>query len=261
MSLPTRHSVTRQRVPLGTTTIAVQVLGAGPPLLLVHGLSGSARWWRYNADALASQFRVYLIDLAGFGASRGQRFVLSVAGESLLALMDRLEIERASLIGHSMGGAVVADVAATYPERVERLVLVDAALMPFEMPLFAHAYRLLHEGRRLPLAFLPVLATDALRAGPGTLLRAALEIRAIDARATLEHIRAPTLLVWGERDLLVPLALGRALHQAIPASELVVLTGAGHNAMWDCPLGFNRAVLGFLTGQSAVACERSIGCR
>src|SRR3954447_23730232 len=105
MSTKNISQLERRRVRLGPATIAYEVAGAGPPVVLVHGLSGSSRWWRRNIGALTPHRRVYVVDLIGFGASRTRApFVLAEAAGSLTRWMDQLELERVSLVGHSMGG-------------------------------------------------------------------------------------------------------------------------------------------------------------
>jgi pimeloyl-ACP methyl ester carboxylesterase len=215
--------------------------------VLVHGLSGSSRWWARNVGVLAECFRVHIVDLIGFGSSRdGHRFVLSEAADYLALWMDRLEIKRASLIGHSMGGFISAELAANMPDRVERLVLVDAVALPFERSHAQHLLGLAQGLRRLPIGFLPILLTDAYRAGPITILRAARELLATDIRGKLARIHAPTLVLWGANDAVVPLELGQRLAAALPNAGLVVIEDAGHNPMWDRADAFNRVVLDFL---------------
>src|SRR3954451_4790444 len=95
----------RRRAKIGPATIAYEVAGAGPPVVLVHGLSGSSRWWRRNIGALTPHRRVYVVDLIGFGASRARYpFALPEAASYLIGWLDRLELDRVSLVGHSMGG-------------------------------------------------------------------------------------------------------------------------------------------------------------
>ncbi|HMQ35371.1 MAG TPA: alpha/beta fold hydrolase [Chloroflexaceae bacterium] len=236
------------RVRLGPHTVGYGVAGAGPPVVLVHGLSGSTRWWRRNVPALAARLRVYVVDLVGFGASRGSRFALAEAAGLLAAWMDAVGLGRAGLVGHSMGGYVVAELAAARPELVARLLLLDAAVLPFCRSFAQHGLGLARELLQLPPAFLPVLVGDALRAGPLTVWAAAQEVMRADLSAKLGHISAPTMVIWGARDRVVPLALGRALADALPRSELAVIEGAGHNAMWDRPDAFNRLALRFLAG-------------
>jgi pimeloyl-ACP methyl ester carboxylesterase len=165
--------------------------------------------------------------------------------------MDHVGLHRASLIGHSMGGFIAADLAAETPARVDRLVLVDAVALPVERTRWRQALGLLHGLWRLPLGFLPILFADAHRAGPTTILRAARELLTADIQTKLNHIAAPTLLVWGEGDAIVPVELGERLAQTLPSARLVVLPGAGHNPMWDRAEDFNRVVLDFLTADDA----------
>jgi pimeloyl-ACP methyl ester carboxylesterase len=240
--------VERRHAQVGPVSIHYQVAGSGAPLVLIHGLSGSCRWWGRNIDSLARQFHVYVVDLVGFGASRnGHPFVLDKAASTLVRWMDQVGIERAGLVGHSMGGHIAAELAADFPERVDRLMLVDAAVLPFDQNYLQHTFGLLNELRQLPLSFLPILFTDALRAGLTTLWRAASELLIRDMLAKLAKIQAPSLVVWGERDALLPLELGKQLARHMPGHELVVIKGAGHNPMWDCPCAFNQVVMDFMS--------------
>jgi pimeloyl-ACP methyl ester carboxylesterase len=242
--------VVRLSTPRGLASLSYQVTGAGTPLLLVHGLAGSCRWWAKNVPDLSRSFRVYAIDLIGFGRSRARRtaprFVLDEAAAILLAFMDRMDIERASIVGHSMGGHIAVMLAAEAPERVARLVLVDAAVLPIGRGRPGHLVGLSTAFLRFPIGFLPVLILDTLRAGPATIWRAARELLASDIRDTLRRIDAPTLIIWGERDTIVPHRLGYELAASLPGATLLVIPGAGHNPMWERPKPFNRAVLDFL---------------
>ena len=237
----------QRRIEVDGDPVHYQIAGAGEPVVLVHGLSGSTRWWGCNVPALARHFRVYVVDLIGFGQSRGRRpFVLAEAGDFLARWMEVAEIGRASIIGHSMGGLIALDLASEFPDRVEKLVLVDAAVLPRKAGYAPHALGLLRALRHMPLGFLPILVTDAWRAGPVTILEAARDLLTADVRPELAQVRAPTLLVWGEHDALVPLVIGKEVRAALPSAKLVVLRGAGHNPMWDRADAFNRVVLGFL---------------
>jgi pimeloyl-ACP methyl ester carboxylesterase len=236
----------RRRV--GNDEIAYREVGAGPPLVLIHGLSASGWWWSRNLDALARHFHVHVIDLVGFGRSRnGGRFVLTQAADQIVRWMDALGMPKASVVGHSMGGFIAAELAARQPARVDRLVLVDAAVLPLSKHPLRLAGGALGFLRYAPVTFTPILLTDAVRAGPITLLRASWQLLSADLRDVLPQIAAPTLVVWGERDSLVPLALGRDLAARLPGARLVTFPGVGHNPMWDRPHEFNRVVLDFLT--------------
>ncbi|HEX5692121.1 MAG TPA: alpha/beta hydrolase [Roseiflexaceae bacterium] len=254
-------SITFRRTRVGSATIAYQEAGDGPPVVLIHGLSGSSRWWARNIGPLAERFHVYVIDLIGFGDSRGgQRFMLDKAADYLARWMDQLGITRSSLVGHSMGGYIAAELAADAPERVERVVLVDAAALPFEQSFGWHFASMLRELQHLPPDFFPTLLFDALRAGPATLWDAATALMRADLRPKLERIAAPTLVVWGERDAIVPLALGKQLTRLLPEREMLVIKNAGHNPMWDCPQAFNREVAAFLLGSEQGSTPREVAC-
>ena len=242
--------VSQHEVQVGGHSVRYQAAGAGDPVILVHGLSGSTRWWSRNLAALAAHHRVYLVDLPGFGALRRHehRFALAEAASWLWAWMEALDLRQAHLVGHSMGGYICLRLAADCPSAVRCLVLVAPAGVPSGRSLIGHLIPL---GRTLRYAtprFLPVLASDALRAGPVTLWRAAQQILAEDVRQYLASITARTLLVWGERDVLVPPSLGRVLRAEIANSRLLILPGAGHVPMFDRPAEFNAAVLKFFAG-------------
>ena len=237
----------RQRVRVGDAVIAFRVGGVGPPVVLIHGLSGSGRWWARNVEALARCCRIYAVDLIGFGESRRrQRFVLADAAALLAAWMDQVGLDRAAVVGHSMGGFVAAELAADFPKRVARLVLVAPAILPYQRRLWQPTRGLVGLLRRLPVGFLPLLVADAVRAGPITVPSAARQLLTADLRPKLGQIAAPTLVVLGERDTLVPLAFGHRLADALPNAELVVIPDAGHNPMWERPEAFNRMMLKFL---------------
>jgi pimeloyl-ACP methyl ester carboxylesterase len=189
--------VERVYVRVGAGTLYAELSGVGPPLILVHGLGGSTRWWARDVPALARSCRVHAIDLLGFGRSRGQRFVLRDAAGLLVGMMDRLGLARASVVGHAMGGWIAANVGAHFPERVERLVLVDSAALPLERLSLRQAWRMVRGLPRLPLTLLPVLGADAPRAGLVTLIKALRELLGMDIRRELARIEAPTLILWG----------------------------------------------------------------
>jgi pimeloyl-ACP methyl ester carboxylesterase len=237
----------RTRADPGLPVVSADV-GAGPPLVLLHGLAGSARWWARNIPRLAQAFRVIAIDLPGFGASpRGDRLALEEATGQLAITMDRLGIERASVIGHSMGGLIAGGLAADRPKSVDRLVLVDAAFLSLGrsrlVPLSGSAVTL----RWTAPSLLPVLIADGLRSGPGRLTSASIQLLRADWRAKLPLIKAPTLVIWGEHDAICPVAIGRRIVSLVANSHLVVVEGAAHNPMWERPEEFDREVLGFLT--------------
>lgn len=229
---------------LGKTRIYSEVLGAGQPLVLVHGLGGSTRWWSRNSGALAQHHEVHLIDLAGFGRSSGS-FVLCEAAQQLAEWTRLRGLGRVHMIGHSLGGYIAACLAASHPEVVDKLVLVSAALSSPDLP--RGGARM--QGPPVPLSMMPVVLGDVARAGIGVMARVAYELVRADVRQTLARVRARTLLVWGEHDGAVPLSVGRAAVRQIPGARLAVICDAGHTPMWEQPLAFNHTVLSFLAGR------------
>jgi len=214
------------------------------PLVCVHGLAGSSRWWTPVVPALSERFDVHLVDLPRF------RFLSRVRPSDAAAWLGRwlddAGLDAPVLVGHSLGGLISAQLAAREPGRVHRLVLVDPAGMP--------------RGRLLPLEplavanalaavrprFFSTLVGDALRWGPDALLRGGLYALGTDVRVDLESIRAPTLVVWGEHDVIMPRRLAEAWRDAIPVARLAVLPDAGHVPMVESPSAFVGALFDFL---------------
>ncbi len=248
----TRIELSRREVRVGGSPARYEVAGEGEPVVLVHGLSGSTRWWSRNVGALSERYRVYLVNLPGFGVGRRARprFVLAEASSWLLAWMEAVGLERAHLVGHSMGGYLCLRLAASRPEVVRKLALVDPAGVPPGRTMLGHLVPLLLAARHGAPSFVPVLVRDAIYAGPFTLLRAARDLLAEDVREDLRRVEAPTLLVWGEKDVLIPPSVGDLMREEIPQASLLVIEGAGHNPMFDRPGEFDAALLAFLGGET-----------
>ncbi|MEY4388438.1 MAG: hypothetical protein RLZZ432_157 [Chloroflexota bacterium] len=268
----------------GTESVVAEAGRAGDPaLLLVHGFGGSTFGWRTAMAPLAARgWHVIAIDLPGFGLSAkdwGRDYGHEAQARFALAVLDRLGVERAVLVGHSMGGNVVAWMAALAPERVAGLVLVDAAILspaagapvadegPAAALLAAPPLRRL--GR---IAIRSLFTADTF----GTLLRSAFAVQgaatpqtvagyAASARlerwdlALLGIVRdgggnllprpieeivgtTPTLILWGAADSWVPLGRGEALRAVLPAARWVVLPGVGHVPFEEAPDAFEGAL-------------------
>lgn len=244
-------NISKRTIQVDGWPIHYEVAGAGEPMVLVHGLSESTRLWYRNLPALAERYRVYLIDLPGFGAMRKFRrqFDLKQSGAWLEGWMRAVGLETAYLVGHSMGGYISMAVAARHPEKVRRLVLVDSIGIHFDLPVKRLVYPALKAIARTMPAFWTCIGYDYLRAGPLMVLNASRQIITLDTSDVLAAVRVPTLVIWGENDDLVPFSLGRQLHERLAGARLFVLAGANHFCMFEQPCEFNRALLAFLQGQ------------
>lgn len=244
--------VERRQVEVLGRRVTYKVSGpaSADPVILVHGLAGSTRWWAKTIPALAREYRVYMVDLPGFGSMRHfpGGFVLEDAASWLVAWMQALGLQRAHLVGHSMGGYISLKVAAHHPEAVNCLVLVDPAGVPSGRPVHGHILPLMSQSIFSGPRLLPIMLRDALRAGPRTIWRASTDLLSRDVREDLHVVHAPTLLIWGEKDPLVPVFLGHVLRREIHGSRLYIVKGARHVPMLEKPRQFNRALLAFFSG-------------
>lgn len=247
MEIGSQVKTEQQRLQVGSTTVRYEIAGAGKPIILVHGLAGSTRWWAQNINALAAHFQVHLVDLSGFGSEHGHaHFVLNQAAQFLAHWMDSLQIERADIIGHSMGGRIAAEFAADFPQRVKRLVLVAPAILPFGRGYTQQSWGMVQAIRRVPVPVLRMALSHTLRTGVIPILNLGRKLFTTDILDKLAQIQAPTLLIWGEYDTVVPVAVDEILHQHLHTYRFAVIKGAGHVPMWEKAEEFNRLILDFL---------------
>jgi pimeloyl-ACP methyl ester carboxylesterase len=196
-------------------------------VVLVHGLAGSHRWWRHVRPRGAA---VRSVDLP-----RGL-----APGDAPGWLAESLD-GPAVLVGHSLGGLTAARLAAERPELVDALVLVAPVGVPRSLP--GYVTGLLRTMRETSPSLLAVVAADALRTGLPSLARGAWFATHTPFAGA---IGAPTLLVWGERDRLVPPELAARWHEAIPQARLELVPGAGHVPMLEAPSRFGELLQQFL---------------
>jgi len=247
--------------PLGSFKLFYEVHGDGPAVVFAHGSGGTHMSWWQQVPVLSKQYRCVTIDHRGFGYSKDQpnkpgrqNFVADLEG-----LLDRLKVDRVSLVGQSMGGLTVLGFAARHPERVSALILSDttggytnpeieklraanknprSAFAPGyaqREPAMAFLYR---EISSLTMDDEPQGATGAAATpapGPST------DIKPLLAK------KVPVLFIVGEQDQLIPPAAIEAMHKEIPGSELVKVPGAGHSVYFEKPAEYNRLVSDFLS--------------
>ncbi len=245
--------------------VIYRVAGSGPPVVLIHGMLNSSSHWRAVALSLADEYTVIAPDLIGHGDSAAPRgdYSLGAHAASIRDLLAAIGVDRATIVGHSLGGGVAMQFFYQFPQRVERLVLISSgglgrevtpslrsAALPGVSPALALTIRprlvggLAYAGARLrergigagiylqaaARALRPLQSADAREAFLQT-LRAVIDVHGQRVSATdrlylLESL--PTMIVWGERDNTIPLAHGRAAHQAIPHSTFQTLAGVAH---------------------------------
>jgi pimeloyl-ACP methyl ester carboxylesterase len=218
------------------------------PVVLVHGLSVSSRYMMPTARRLAPWRAVYAPDLPGFGESDKPRHVLGVPGlaGALLAWMDAAGLGRAVMLGNSLGCQIIVEIGARRPERLAAAVLVGPTADPAARSVLAHAWRLLRDLPHESPGSILTQSGDYLRAGPrrtlGTLRRALAD----DVERKLPLVRAPALVVRGERDPIAPQAWCEAAAAALPRGELLLIPGAPHALNHVRPAELAAATLEFL---------------
>ncbi len=237
-----------EHIVVGNHRLYYRAVGRGTPLVLIHGYGTSGQVWQRVLPYLAQQHQVFIVDLPGYGRSSATGIWHLRAMAPLLALwLRQLQLSEVALMGHSMGGAIAIHLAAHDPELVSHLLLVNAAGIPLRTPLPTLAARSLHSFFQMGNGHLPLgLVRDILQPRLNLLWQTAQEMKRSDFSAELARISTPTLIIWGERDVMLPIALGRALNDALPHASFAALPHCGHRPMLAQPAQFSRLVLEFL---------------
>jgi pimeloyl-ACP methyl ester carboxylesterase len=269
-------------------------VGSGPVLLLIHGMAGSLENWEAVIEPLARHYTVLAPDLPGHGGSApaGGDYSLGALASGLRDLLVALGHERATLVGHSLGGGIAMQFSYQFPELTERLVLVSSGGLGPEVSAILRA-------AALPGADLFIAATAALGSSVGT--RVARGLRAVGLRpgadvgevargyaSLVDHDRrtaflatlrgvvgtggqrvnagdrlylaagTPVLIIWGARDPIIPVRHGENAHEAIPGSRLEVFDGVGHLPQMEAPGRFIAVLERFIaeTEPSLFAAEQ-----
>jgi pimeloyl-ACP methyl ester carboxylesterase len=279
-----RHEVRHEEITAYGHRVCFRVAGdKGPVLLLIHGITGSSAHWEPIMPLLAERFTVIAPDLLGHGESAKPRgdYSLGAYATGARDLLIALGHRRATVVGHSLGGGIAMQFAYQFPERTDRLVLMSSGGLGEEVHLLLRAGTL--PGSELVL---PILASrhvrgvvgavgralGALRLNPGPdiaeLARGIGSLADSDARSAFLHtLRAvidpggqrvsaldrlhlaqdmPSLVIWGERDPIIPVAHGRTAHRAMPGSRLELLPGAGHFPQIEEPVAVADLLTDFI---------------
>jgi pimeloyl-ACP methyl ester carboxylesterase len=271
---------------------------ANPVLVLVHGIAGSSQTWEEVIGPLARDFTVVAPDLLGHGESAKPRgdYSLGAYASGIRDLLAVLGHDRASIVGHSLGGGIAMVFAYQFPERTERMVLVDSGGLGREVSIALRAASLPGSEFVLPLLFAPpllraggavagALGKIGLRTGPDMeeIARGIATFSDVHTRAAFVHtVRAvidpagqrvsardrlyladgmPTMLVWGDRDRIIPIEHGRAAAELIEGSRFEVFAGAGHIPHRDDPLRFVELLRDFMTTTQPASIDDDVARR
>jgi pimeloyl-ACP methyl ester carboxylesterase len=264
---------------------AFRVAGSGPPILLIHGIGDNSTTWTTVQTKLAQRFTVIAPDLLGHGKSDKPRADYSVAAyaNGMRDLLSVLDIERVTVVGHSLGGGVAMQFAYQFPQLVDRLILVGAggvtkdvnvalriaslpmgseALAALRLPMVLPALQLVGRvggalfgktgvGRDIPnmLRILADLPEPTASSAFARTLRAVVDWRGqvvtmLDRCYLTESV--PVQLIWGSKDSVIPVSHGRMAHAAMPGSQLEIFEGSGHFPFHDDPDRFVALVETFI---------------
>jgi pimeloyl-ACP methyl ester carboxylesterase len=262
--------------------VAYRLAGTGETILLIHGMAGSSRTWRAVMPALAQHYQVLAPDLVGHGSSEKPPgdYSLGAFASGLRDLMDVLDVDRATVVGQSLGGGVAMQFAYQFPERCTRLVLVSSGGLGREVSWMLRALSLPGSELVLPVvapafvrergnaisvwlrdhgvksqraaemwqAYISLSQPENRRAFLRT-LRAVVDPggQAVDASDRLYLTESmPTLIIWGDNDKIIPVAHAHTAHAALPGSRLEIFEGAGHFPQVEAPEQFVDVVMDFI---------------
>ena len=261
--------------------IAYLDVGAGPPVILIHGFGGSMWQWEHQQHALSQHFRVLTLDLPGTGLS--DKPEIDYRPDQMLdffvGFMDAVKIPQATLVGNSMGAGLAIGMALAHPPRVDKLVLIDGLPQHVMEKLTSPSVRraletsapswlvsfgnwlfggLMIESVLREIVHDPALLTPAViersnrnRQRPGLIkpimaVRENLPLWESGFATRIDEITHPTLVIWGEEDRVFPIAVGEELHWTIKGSRFTRIPKAGHIPQWERPDLVNQELITFI---------------
>jgi 3-oxoadipate enol-lactonase len=259
----TTAAIPAQDVTIGDTF--VRISGQSVPLVFVHGFTTTSEFWKEQAEDLSKSYRVIRINLPGHGASpspTSRSYRIEDFVEDVARVFQDLSVDRAVLIGLSMGGIIAQKIAVKYPHLVKALVLVDTTSHGIGADATADAFLAAVDKRGAEKAIQdlsdlsfgssasPALVEWARREviqTPEFVARAAIRsISDADTRSSLSQIKVPTLVIAGEEDRVTPPRESEILAKGISSSTLSIIPKAGHFSMLENPAAFNRILRRFL---------------
>jgi 4,5:9,10-diseco-3-hydroxy-5,9,17-trioxoandrosta-1(10),2-diene-4-oate hydrolase len=273
-----------QYIKVGRINTRYWTLGdGGKTIILLHGLGSCVETWKYTISALAQRHRVYAVDIVGFGRSDKPSTTYSLAYQAqfIKAFMDALNLKGTSLIGNSMGGGVALQFALLFPKQVEKLVLANSlglgkeialTLRLASLPFVSQLFRPSRSSTALVLkqsVYDPSVISDdwvelfyQISMLPGAQEALQMQIRAninfwgvrsevygwiVDQLAT---VSAPSLIIWGQQDRVLPVAHAQVAALGLPNARLHIFDACGHWPQVERPEEFNSLTLEFLRSQA-----------
>jgi pimeloyl-ACP methyl ester carboxylesterase len=245
---------------------------SGAPVVLIHGYSDSARDWVPLMPYLSRRFRLILVDIRGHGQSSKPEccYTRFDFAYDIKLLLDSLGIRRADIVGHSLGSIIAQTFAEFWPEKTRRVVLISSTggrppgMAPPKFD-FAAEIRKLKEPIEPDSPFMIAWWDSPTPVDPDFIRRQRKDAAGIplrvwlavldqglpsdsygDLQSTLPKLKAPTLLIWGSKDPIMEEPMRKTLIQALPAAEVKVFDGLGHNPFWEDPQGVAALLNGFL---------------
>lgn len=249
-----------------------EVHGKGEPLLLIMGLGNDATGWMFQVPAFAEHFKVIAFDNRDVGRSSAAQnpYTLADMAEDTAGLMDALGIEQAHVLGGSMGGGIAQELAIRFPHKVRKLILActmghfarfrifmlepakfikerdpSNTVFAAQILMWCMTHEFLKNAEAVD-RMLSMMQNPPFPQSAEAFSRQADAIRTFDALDRLGQVKAPTLVLVGDQDILTPPWGARELAGAIPGAKLQILEGGAHGFFWEIPEKTNRAVLEFL---------------
>jgi pimeloyl-ACP methyl ester carboxylesterase len=241
----------------------------GPPVVLIHGYTDTARDWVPLVPYLPSTWHLILVDLRGHGASGKPEccYTRLDFAYDIKLLLDLLHLPRADIVGHSLGSIIAQAFAEYWPERTRRLILISSTGQLWSQsgpqPAWATQIRQLKEPIDPDSPFMVQWWSSPTHVDADFLRRQRRDAAAIPLRGwiavldqglsgsdllqTLPRITAPTLLIWGSKDPLIPDDARQSLRQGLPQAQVKILEGLGHNPFWEQPQLCAGVIKAFLT--------------
>lgn len=240
--------VTINGLPIYARVSAAPEVHNSPAIVMVHGLVVSSRYMIPTAEHLAEHCRVYIPDLPGYGKSGKPQHILTIdeLADALAAWMEVTGLEKATLLGNSMGCQIIANFALRHPTRIERAILVGPTMDPQARTAHQQILRWLRNIPGEPLSLFPIVTLDYLQIGFRRFVhtfRYALRNR-IEEHLPSMHV--PTLVVGGARDTVVPSRWLQEVTQLLPNGQFTIIDGAAHDVNYNSPQQLTQAVLKFI---------------